>query len=281
MLLLVLEKIRPTTAYTSTNSRKKSCCFIARTLTPFQSGTAQTSILLPDWKRKKNRIALGFDLIEFIQNFIEPVHWKGTKYNSKYRITRYMRGEYISLRGLTRLLSEDLEKTLKVDEGTALHFEDGRIFYVLPQSEEELTGARKLLKQKTHRQILFVLPRQFMSLYEVSLEVYAYSQMQKDPRLIESDPLILPELQQLADDALDYMQKLLYMSVTPFEGRATLYYRGNEERVKDSRALRIFISQIFDEVFDKTPKLNNEMINRRKPRRNLVNARKKLILPHP
>lgn len=229
-------------------------------------------------EEEKSHLRLDFDFIEFIRSLIEPVHYKAPEHNNKYKITRFMRGEYLSSSALERILSAGLSEVLGSDEQVQM-YDDGRIFYILPQTEKDLRKAVNLLKsnEAKHSQVLFVLPKEQVGLYEIALEMRAYIAMQEIPELIENDPLIVPELQQLADDALDCLQRTLHTMVTPSESGASIYYKGKEQNIRNTTELRRFISEIFNKVFHKTPVFNNELINRRRPRRTLVNARKKLI----
>jgi hypothetical protein len=231
-------------------------------------------------EEEKARLSMDFDPIEFLRGLIEPLHWKGVEHNNRYKITRYLKGEYIDLSRLRSLLYEGVEASLESSKGNTTVFEDGRIFYIIPQSEAELEESIKEISSDTqaHPQVLFVVPRKHVEIAEMALEVHAYHSLQDNPQLIEQDPLILPELQQLADDSMDYLQRIVMLATSPSAKGPRFFYQGGEIEITSPVALRKKASEIFTKVFSSTPILNNEMINRRFPRTNLVNARKKLIL---
>ena len=231
-------------------------------------------------QEEKDRFAPDFDSILFIKQLIEPRHWKSLEYNNQFRITRYFKGEYLDYHTFKQLLSSGLDTSLESEMKGLVSYEDGRLFYLLPKSELEYEEMENILQsdEALHNQIVFALPQKPNDLNDLALEVYAYLQMQEDPKLVEVDPLILPELQQLTDDATDYLQKLIALMTEPSGKGPVFYYLGKSIQCKDSKALRLLLSSVMKKVFPNTPKLNNEMINRRFPRTTLINSRKKLCL---
>jgi len=228
-------------------------------------------------EEEKNRQYQQFDLIDFLMKVIEPVNWKPIEYNNDFSIQRYFNGEYLDLKNLRNLLQDDLSdgdrKAKLINTG-----EDGKIYYVLPANENEKDEAVKLIKKKGNfDQVVWALPRGNVDIFETALEVHCYHVLQSDAALIESDPLILPELQQLTDDATEYLQKLVDIAVNPSLKGPVFIYRGREVQKTSARELRHFLSLKMRRIFKYTPVFNNEMINRKKPRKTLINARKKLI----
>jgi hypothetical protein len=102
--------------------------------------------------------------------------------------------------------------------------------------------------------------------------------MQFDADLVESDPLVTPELQQMTDDARSHMQRLLDRLVRPSPHGPRWFHCGREVKAESPRDLRKALSEIVCQVYPLTPKINNEMIVRHKPSPQIVNSRKKLLL---
>jgi len=228
-------------------------------------------------EEEKNRQYMQFNLIDFLMKVIEPINWKPIEYNNEYCIQRYFTGEYLDLPKLKELLDSKLFNEVEKNALVKTE-EDGKIYYVLPSSENEKEDAIEIIKKNgNHSQVVWAIPRGYVDIFETALEVHCYHILQSDAALIESDPLILPELQQLTDDATEYLQKLIDIAVNPSKKGPVYIYRGKEQEENSPRELRHFLSLKMKRVFRYTPVLNNEMINRKNPRKTLVNARKKLL----
>ncbi|MBD3330541.1 hypothetical protein GF354_03340 [Candidatus Peregrinibacteria bacterium] len=223
-------------------------------------------------EEEKNRQAFQFNLIDFLRKEIEPINWKPIKYNNDYCIQRYFRGIYIDYEELENILEKNIENTQLSPE------EDGKIYYFLPRNDKEKEKGIKLIKQNgKHKQIIWAIPKSKSNLFDLALEVYCYHIIQSDAGLIESDPLVLPEIQQLSDDSTEYLQKIVDIAVNPSPKGPRFIYLGKETEIDSPKKFRQFLSQKTEKIFNSTPKLNNEMINRKNPRKTLVNARKKLL----
>jgi len=219
------------------------------------------------------RLESSFDHVEFLATEFPPRVWNPVRYNTEFCIRRYFEGTYITVEQLeSKILEFNSELTsLPIDC-------DGMIFYVLSDDRASLDKAKLLITdQSLNPQILFVVPDQPLGINAAGLEAYCLSQMQLDRELVESDPLALAEIQQLTDDAFSYLAKLIDQLFDPAMRSATWYHQGQEFRTSSSRELREELSRIAEQVFSQTPKLNNEMIIRKKPSAVVVNARKKLM----
>ncbi len=223
-------------------------------------------------QEEKERLSGSFDVIEFIETHFEPVHWKPVEYNSKFRIHRYFRSEYIGYERLRELRSEGIDNMFSETK------DDGRIFFYLPASDDELKKGRKLiLENGGNKRVLWALPRKKLELHEIALEVAAYLLMLEDTALIESDPYLKTEMHHLLDDAMEYLQKLVEIVTVPSLRGPIFLHEGKTIEQRSPRELRQYLSTIMKDVFSDTPRLNNEMIVRQHLRPALVNGRKKFL----
>jgi hypothetical protein len=162
---------------------------------------------------------------------------------------------------------------------------DGKILYILTETAEELREAETCVCQEfsaldasVAARLIVVLLREPLPLFETALEVACLLRMQVDAELVEADPLIAPELQHMTDDARSYLQRLLDRVVRPGPQGPRWFHQGKEFHATTPRDLRKALSQIMQQVFPLTPKINNEMIVRHHPSPQVINARKKLLL---
>lgn len=213
-----------------------------------------------------------FDLLRFLENEAHAPIWRPVQYNSDYCIRRYFRGQYHTVESLlTRVDSLP-------DDAQTLPEEDGLVLYVTPSNEGEIARATEIAEGIRHPSVLTVIPRQAMELLDTALEVHALLQMESDPELVESDPLVLSEIQQMLDDARGHLQRLLDGLTSPASQNVVWYREGTVIEVRSRAQLETILSAIMATVYPLTPRINNEMLVRHRLPSALVNSRKKLLL---
>jgi hypothetical protein len=223
-------------------------------------------------EEEKYRGKEHFDLLGFLTKEDRPPFWRPAEYNDEYGVRRYLSGEYHT----ATTLKAYLEFTLPV-KGLPVGC-DGKILYVLAENADELSSTIEAVRERLKdERVIIAIPRQPLAISEAALEVACLLRMQLDGDLVGSDPLIAPELQQMTDDARRHLQQLIDHVVRPSVSGPRWFYRGEELKIESPRDLRKTLSCIMGEVFNFTPKINNEMIVRNKPSGPVVNARKKLL----
>lgn len=214
-----------------------------------------------------------FDLRAFLADELPPPVWRPVEYNDDYRIRRYFTGEYHTLETIAPYLESEVPADqLPIDI-------DGKVLYILAESSQELAEVNLRLQQReTNPRLVFALPSEPFSLTEAALEVWCLTHMQHDNELVGTDPLILPELRQMADDARGHLRRLAQRLLYPSSQGPQWYYRGNSINLENSKKLRKKLSSIMRDVYPDTPRINNELIVRKKPSQIIINARKKLVM---
>ena len=193
------------------------------------------------------------------------------RYNEDFCITRVFEGQYVTAHDLNKLLPD-------LQENTWLRAVDGRILYVLADTAAEIEEATKLAQEITHPNVLISVPVRPLNLRDIVAEGYCIEQLLHDPAIISEDPVIRRELSELADDCLVSLRHTLARFQNLRAGETIWWHRGKaQEKVQDRVSLRRYVSECCGTVFSKTPRFNNEVINRRKPSATVVNARKKVL----
>jgi len=220
---------------------------------------------------EKERHRASFNMLAFLNSEAEPDAWKPIEYNTKYGLTRYWAGSYI--------VPKDFQ-TLLVNAGGWLNESscDGQILYLAAETSEDLCEAQSAAKALSSCQTIVVVPPIQLSLFEAALEVWCLSNMQHNTELTGEDPLVLPEIQQMVDDARAHLQTVLDKLVKPSHDGPRWYYKGRLLSVCSVSDLRRELSRITEEVFRDTPRVFNELINRDKPSGTIINSRKKLLM---
>lgn len=215
----------------------------------------------------------NFDLVAFLNQEARPEAWKPIEYNARYGVNRYWAGEYWTAADFEKL--RDKGCPIEVPAGC-----DGKIVYLIAESGEELCDARSIAKDHiTCPQLIAVTPSSQLDLRDAALEVWCLSQMQHNSDLTSEDPLVLPEIQQMLDDARGNLQAVLDKLLLPMPEEGPCWFnRGCRLPVTCVSDLRRELTQITEDVFPDTPRIYNELINRHKASGTIVNSRKKLLM---
>ena len=196
-------------------------------------------------------------------NYLYP-----TSYNDEHEIIRYFDFIYIS--------SDDFSKTTDWEERLHQSEADGIIFAIVLEKENELEKIRPIIAERnlnTNR-IVFAVPREFKAIDKVA---YEYAAAKRLKSLITDD-------EQLSDEYEIYIEDLgevlgsFHLAYSRPENAGTDYYYGGIRRSLYRKAqLSSLLSQICEEVFQHTPIINNEAINKNYLPSVAVNSRNKIL----
>ena len=222
---------------------------------------------------EKNRTRDNFDLVSFLTKEVQPQVWYPMQYNSNFNIRRYLTGEYKTISEFVKYLRFDsVLKDLPVED-------DGKIIYLISEDRDQIKEAVSTARQvKALDRLVFVIPREPLPIFEGAHEIACLESMRVDSKLIGIDPLISQEIQQMIDDAWNHLQKLLDRLLKPTNQGSRWFNQGEEIEAHGSAELRRSLSNVMSGVYPLTPKLNNEVIIRKKPTPVMINARKKLLM---
>lgn len=224
-------------------------------------------------EEEKRRHRDHFDLMAFVRREVTLPVWRPVEYNDQFAVRRYLEGEFHNRDTLQAYLGFELPlQSLPIGC-------DGKVLSVIAETLSDLRAAEERLQSGLNNErLIATLPREPVALTEAALEVWCLQQMQLDSDLTGTDPLVVPELEQMTDDARGHMQRLIDRVVQPGLDGPRWFYMGTELAVTSSRDLRRALSRIMLQVFSQTPVINNEMIVRHQPSSVVINSRKKLTL---
>ena len=221
-------------------------------------------------EQEKTRHAYSFNLIYFLREELPPRVWMPLEYNADFRMTRYFPSQYVMS---SEIINAIKESEAEIEEGL-----DGKILHIIPDNPDDIEILKETISSvnKSDR-IVISIPQKYISIYDLALEVFTLRIMQDDDALTGEDPLVLPELRIMSDDALaDLNRAMKSLTFPQINGPQWLVSR-RLILINSHKELRTSLSSICYNFFSKTPILNNELIVRKKPRPNLVNSRKKLV----
>ena len=222
-------------------------------------------------RQKKAEIESLLDLGAVVSDkFRAPIVFPH-RYNEDFCITRVFEGQYATVHDLKHWCARNQDESL-------LHQVDGRILYILADSPAEIEEAEAIAQTITHKQVLIATPIIPLHLREMAAETYCIEQLLREPALINDDPIIRRELSEFADDCLLALRKAVGPFQNPRSEKIRWWHKGKAQpSIGDRVSLRRYLSRVCESVFAKTPRFNNEIINRRHPSANVVNARKKVL----
>ena len=167
----------------------------------------------------------------------------------------------------------DMEKPLDDADGLVLH--------ALPLNENEV---EQLIEKATktdlanRQEILIAIPHSIGTLQDTVTQLTSLRWIAENTPELAGDPVARDELSTQQSQA----EKEAHNKLTTIFGKGskdtcTWYHKGELVNIDSQRARNAYLSEICDAVYNETPILRNELINRRKISGAVTTARKKLI----
>jgi hypothetical protein len=220
---------------------------------------------------EKERHRSGFNVLGFLRKELPPPTWRPVEFNDDFHIKRFLSGRYLTPSQFLALCESP--KTARQEQDSA----DGVILFVLAENATDQDRVRKWAASAPFGVgIIIAIPAGEITLVEAALEVACLEQMLRDPELIGKDPLVEVELRHLLDDARGYLHRAVGQLVAPQNAGPTFWHEGESIQPESAAELRSFLSGVIKKIYPLTPKINNELINRRRVSAPVANARKKL-----
>ena len=166
----------------------------------------------------------------------------------------------------------DLRKSL---DGEA----DGLLLYALPTSEYESEQLRKKAKKVTQEAVLIAIPDSIGSLQEAVSEIARLHWIQQNTPELQNDRVARRELSaRITEAETDVEGQLKAIFSGDSENSCIWFYKGKRlKNINSQRERNEHLSKICNQVYRKTPILQNELINRQKISGTVTAARRQLI----
>ncbi|MDQ2835207.1 MAG: hypothetical protein M3Y50_15985 [Acidobacteriota bacterium] len=174
----------------------------------------------------------------------------------------------------------NLSKSLVLDSGA-----DGLLLYCLPTSRADFDVLRDLAENaalREKREILIAIPSEVASLRDSVHDLEVLRHVQTHTRELQADAVARRELRARVSAAENRVSVEVQRLFSPEERTAketAWYHHGIRQNIPTTRTLADYLSSICDRVYEHTPILRNELVNRRglssaaaAARRNLIDA---------
>ncbi|MCE2415447.1 hypothetical protein J4G07_15760 [Candidatus Poribacteria bacterium] len=159
--------------------------------------------------------------------------------------------------------------------------EDGLVLYALPASEKEVT---KLIEKandsnaENRKEVLIGIPRSIGLLRDAVTQLAYLHWIDGNTPELDGDAVARRELSiRMIESEREVSNRLTEIFGDNSEDFCTWYHKGQPTGINSTKARNTYLSRICDDVYNETPLIRNELINRRKISGAATTARKKLI----
>jgi hypothetical protein len=221
-------------------------------------------------EKQKSLLRSGFRLDQFLQHECAPGTIAAQRYFDDFHTLRYFEGRYVNATEL-----ESATKRLKDELAAGA---DGFVLYVVCECPEAIQSALAHARKNDEARLVFAIPNQPLMCQETALELAGIYALQTDASFVQSDPITRRELADLADICTQRLRSLLQTLIDPYHNAAKWLTAGGViHDVTSTQTLKRLVSEICTRVFPHTPRINNELINRKALSSSVAAARRKIL----
>ena len=203
------------------------------------------------------------------------------RYNQKYAITRYFHYQFMMLENFLNLKSTEY---LFQDK-----FADGKIIALIGEEEIKEQEAEYVEKISNHlknlgdKRVVVVSPLECFKEEELVKRILAIEILKNSQEFLENNKALEQELEISLEDLTFELNATLEQYFLPYQGNSMVFWHDEiygkdsfSQRKSDSK-FNQFLSDILERYYCHSPKINNELINKRTLTAQISKARIKLI----
>lgn len=200
-------------------------------------------------------------LCEEIEKISELEYELPRRYNQNYYITRYFQYCFMELESFLVLSNSEY---LFED-----NFSDGKIIALIKKEEISDEIILDKLKEWESSRILVVLPEEKFAQQENIEKLLAICDLKKDEVFLEENRALLQELSLYEEDLRFEINAALENDFFPLHGKCRFFHKKEGKKVDIYAGERMLwqvnqlLSEICEQYYGATPKINNELINKR------------------
>jgi hypothetical protein len=196
-------------------------------------------------------------------NYLYP-----SRYNVERDMIRYFSFEFID----EDEISEDVDWNNKISNINA----DGVIYGIIPHNEESIAKIGRIIESTAAdcERVIFILPKHFVEIEEVVREFEAVTILRDNAN---DDKVLFDEYEVIYDDLREVIMSFTRGYTHPEEYKSNYYYRGEVVPISRKAALTDLMSDICENVFNLTPVINSEAMNRNDITPVANNSRSKIV----
>ena len=189
------------------------------------------------------------------------------QYNDENEIIRYYDFKFIDYTELNGIDREGY----KIESNA-----DGIIYSIIVKDEIQRLQAENLLSQISNPRIICFLPKESNDLTSICVEYSAIESLLNQYKDKEAN--LIDELSYIKEDRASVIKSYIENTfLRPEKQLSSIYYKSNIQDIKRKAQLSNLLSQVVNEIYSKTPKVVNDLINKNVLSGAIRNARTKII----
>lgn len=195
------------------------------------------------------------------------------KYNADNAMTRYYRHEYMAV-----------DDFLNITEASVLFetdsYTDGKVLSLYSIGKIDVPKVRKHMKELNCKKLVVICPRQSFSMHKQVLDYEILQELKSDSLFTADNEILKRELPILEEELAKEIEETLYSMYEDDEECKLFYLNGDTLSAKRCTEIENIVNLCCGIIYDRTPVINNEMINRhiistgqtKKARLNIIQA---------
>ena len=192
------------------------------------------------------------------------------RYNDEYKMIRYFKRVFMTVNELSAYSSSE--------QILSEYNSDGIILDIICLSKEEIEQAKYSLNYLNDNRILIVIPKKIYNIAKDLSEYEAINELLNDVELIKEDNRVKEQLDFLKEDLEAKVFKYIDNNYNLSSNNCKLYSIENKSYTNlTSNKLSELLSKICKCNFNKTPVINNELINKNKISSPVLKARDSIV----
>lgn len=195
------------------------------------------------------------------------------KYNADNAMTRYYRHEYIAVDDFLSIT--DASVLFETDS-----YADGKVLSLYSVGKIDVPKVRKHIKELNCKKLIVICPRQSFDMHKQALDYEILQDLKSDSSFTTDNEILKRELPILEEDLSKEIEETLYNMYEDDEECKLFFLNGDKLSAKRGIEVEDIVNLCCRTIYDRTPVINNEMINRhtistgqtKKARLNIIHA---------
>lgn len=204
---------------------------------------------------------------DVFNNIYEIKYLYPVQYNDENEVIRYFDFRFIDYSDLLNIPSDGFVLDTKAD---------GVVFAVLVKNDSELQRAIEYIADNHNKRAVFILPKECSDSESIAVNYQAILNLKKQYEGKEIE--LVEELNYILEDRLNVVNSFIENSYVRFDKNLSgVYYDGAMREVYRKAQLSQLLSSIMSEIYYRTPKIVNDLINKNQISATIKNARNKIL----
>lgn len=154
---------------------------------------------------------------------------------------------------------------------------DGYIELVFSSKKDALKKVMDFSAECEHA-LIFAFFNNTNEIVEHLYNINKYKYILEKVLLDKEDKVAVNEIVRLKEYEETLLNKAISDNLFAYKNRVTWIYKGKKQKIHSQRDFNVLLSTVCDDVYSKTPVMNNELFNKQKLSGTISNARKKYLI---